>query len=108
MAYKILVENGVPETQIISMAYTDVAYSDDNPYKGDLYNWPTGPNCYNEPQVDYKGSEASADNFYSILKGDKHRGPVLQTNEDSIIFIFYTGEGAGWKPDNRGNQLMPN
>ena len=104
MANEILKEHSVPDTQIIYMAYDSVAQSDDNPVKGDIFNWPDGPNCYNAPQLDYKGQEANADNFLSVLKGEKDRasGPVLETNENSIIFIFYSGDG---KED--GAQKMP-
>ena len=77
------------------MAYDDVAQSDDNPLKGTLFNWPDAPNCYDAPQIDYKGEMANAENFLSVLKGNKDRasGPVLETDENSIIFIFYSGEG---------------
>ena len=45
--------------------------------------------------LDYKGSEVNANNFFSVLRGKKDQasGPVLETDENSIIFIFYSGEG---------------
>ena len=77
------------------MAYNDIADNSLNPVKNDIFNWPDGPNCYNDAQLDYRGEEVTAANFLSVLKGEKDRatGPVLQTNENSTVFIFYSGGG---------------
>ena len=40
-AYQLAKKNGIPEDQIIMMAYDDVAQSWSNPYKGKLFNKPT-------------------------------------------------------------------
>ena len=47
----------------------------------------------------------SEKNFISVLKGDKDRasGVVLETNENSTVFIFYSGAG-----ETNGAQKMPN
>ena len=88
------------------MAYDDVTKRDEDQVCSDseldplvtsyeLNNWPWGPNCYDASQLDYKCQEVNADNFLSVLKGDEDRasGPVLESDENSIIFIFYSGQG---------------
>ena len=59
-----------------------------------MFNWPHGPALVSQ-NPDYSGQEVNANNFYAVLKGKKDQasGPVLETNENSIIFIFYSGEG---------------
>ena len=45
-AYKIMVENDIPEDQIILMVYDDVANSTSNPLPGKLFNKTDGENVY--------------------------------------------------------------
>ena len=81
------------------MSSQDVAYDDKNPLSnenyGCLYNWPGGASCASAINPDYTGEDVNANNFINVLKGDEDRasGPVLKTDENSTIFIFYSGEG---------------
>ena len=79
------------------MMYDDIAEHSRNPWKGELYNSPTGDNVYDKDAIDYRGSEVNKNNFFSVLKGDaKATGgkPVLQSNSDSKVFVFFSDHGA--------------
>jgi legumain len=96
-AYKIMVENDIPEDQIILMVYDDVANNFRNPYRGQLFNSPTGPNVYDQTTISYSGAEVNKDTFVAVLTGDSAAAggkPVLQSNANSKVFIYYSDHGA--------------
>jgi legumain len=99
-AYQILKANGVPENQIIHIAYDDIANSRSNPFPGKIFNKPTkagteGVDVYDGCKIDYKGNEATAANLISVLKGDKSaKGPVLGSDENSRVFFYFADHGA--------------
>jgi len=45
-AYQILKKNGIPESNIIVMAYDDIANDPENPIPGKLFNQPNGEDVY--------------------------------------------------------------
>jgi legumain len=51
------------------MAYDDVAWDDENPFPGTLYNKMDGQNYYDGCKIDYSGSDLHKENFFAILKG---------------------------------------
>ena len=68
-AYHLLIKQGVPAEQIIVMAYGDVAWDDENPFPGTLYNGNDGVN-YNEGcNLDYTEKDVNKDNFMAVLTG---------------------------------------
>ena len=96
-AYKIMKDNGIPEDQIILMVYDDIASNFRNPYKGQIFNSPTGPNVYDQTTISYSGTEVNKDNFLAVLMGDSATTggkPVLQSDANSKVFIYYTDHGA--------------
>jgi legumain len=95
-AYKILKSQGVPAENIIYMAYDDVANSSSNPLPGQLFNRTDGPNVYDASVVDYKGTDVTAEKFLAVLTGDSATagGRVLESNENSNVFVYYTDHGA--------------
>jgi len=96
-AYQILVTLGKfkPEN-IIVMMFNDIAYNLNNPYPGQLYNEPNGPNVYKGVEIAYNGTEVTADNFFRILKQipDDSGRPVLQSTNEDNVFIYYSDHGA--------------
>ena len=95
------------------MMYDDIAYSPDNPHKGEIYNQPGGENVYAGVKkgfkhwylyfsswsvlyIDYTGEDVTAENFLAVLKGDKGAvegkgsGKVLDSgpNDDGNYFIL--------------------
>jgi legumain len=61
-----------------------------------LFNSPTGDNVYNSLQINYRGKDVNKETFLAVLKGDKETagGPVLESNAQSKVFIFYSDHGA--------------
>ena len=95
-AYQIVMENGIRNDHTIYMVYDDIATNTDNPIQGMLFNSPTGDNVYNEIQINYSGNQVNKETFLAVLKGDAETagGPVLESNEESKVFIFYSDHGA--------------
>jgi len=99
-AYQIMKKNGVPENQIIHLAYDDIANSSSNPFPGKVFNKPTaagtpGDDVYAGCKIDYKGSETTAANLIKVLEGDKTaKGPVLGSNSESRVFFYFADHGA--------------
>ena len=101
-AYQILKANGIPEDQIIHLAYDDIAHSWKNPFKGKLFNKPTpkgteGVDVYEGCKIDYKGRDATAKHVTAVLTGDDKatKGkPVLKSNENSKVFFYFADHGA--------------
>lgn len=98
-AYHILKKNGIPESNIIVMAYDDVANDPENPIPGKMFNKPNGEDVYAGCQIDYKGVDVTPENFLAILKGDKTKvtggnGKVLNSTADSKVFINFADHGA--------------
>ena len=100
-AVKLMLENGIPRDQIIHLAYDDIADNVLNyHYPGQIFNYPSeegtpGVNVYDESEIDYRGDDVSKENFFKVLLGDESApGPVLQSNEDSRVFVFYVDHGG--------------
>jgi legumain len=59
-AYQIMKKNGIPEDQIIHLAYDDIANNRSNPFPGQIFNKPTaagtpGVDVYEGCTIDYSG-----------------------------------------------------
>uniref|UniRef100_A0A8R1DXX1 legumain n=1 Tax=Caenorhabditis japonica TaxID=281687 RepID=A0A8R1DXX1_CAEJA len=98
-AYHTLRNHGIPEENIITLMYDDIANNQLNPYKGKLFNRPHGKDLYKGLKIDYKGSSVTPENFLNILQGnasaiDGGNGRVLETNENDRIFIYFTDHGS--------------
>merc|ERR1712156_1074757 len=97
-AVKIMLENGIPRDQIIHLAYDDIANNYRNPFPGQLFNAPSegpGINVYDQSEIDYSGSQVTKENFFKVLLGDTSApGPVLQSDENSRVFIYFTDHGG--------------
>jgi legumain len=94
-----MLKNGIPRNQIIHLAFDDVAGNTQNPFPGKLYNKPdpngSGRNVYSSKEIDYKGKNATASNFYKVLLGDTSApGPVLKSNKNSRVFVYYADHGG--------------
>eukprot|EP00475_Leptophrys_vorax_P003420 TRINITY_DN1201_c0_g1_i1.p1 TRINITY_DN1201_c0_g1~~TRINITY_DN1201_c0_g1_i1.p1 ORF type:complete len:430 (-),score=155.64 TRINITY_DN1201_c0_g1_i1:47-1336(-) len=100
-AYQILTQKGgFPASNVITMAFDDIANNPSNPKKGQLFNKPNGPDVYKGLVIDYKGNDVTAANFMKVLKGDKAglagvgSGKVLQSTSSDNVFIYYSDHGA--------------
>ena len=96
-AYQLLVANGMPRDHIIVMAVDDVAWEEENPFPGELFNRPDGENVYEGCQIDYRGlEEVTPSVFKAVLTGDLSLTggkPVLRSGPDSNVFIYFSDHG---------------
>jgi legumain len=99
-AYQIAKKNGIPESNIIMLAYDDIANSSRNPFPGKMFNKPTpsgtpGVDVYEGCKIDYKGSEVNGANFLKVLSGDTSApGPVLKSTAQDKVFVYYVDHGG--------------
>ena len=98
-AAKVHLAAGVPRSQIIHMAYDDIANNYRNPFPGQIFNQPdpSGPgvNVYDASDLDYTGNNVNKANFFKVLLGDSSApGPVLKSNSDSRVFVYYADHGG--------------
>jgi legumain len=98
-AYQVLKKNGFPASNIITMAYDDIANDPENPIPGKLYNKPNGDDVYAGCVIDYKGDDVTPENFLAILQGDATKvkggnGKVLKSTSQSKVFINFSDHGA--------------
>ncbi|KAA6390001.1 MAG: putative peptidase c13 family protein [Streblomastix strix] len=97
-AYKILIKNGFPKDKVITMAFDDIATHVQNPFPGKVFNVPNGPDVYiGSDNIDYKGFDVTASNFYAILEGDSGTTggkKVLKSTKNDNVFIFFDDHGA--------------
>jgi len=94
-AYQIAKKNGVPESNIILLAYDDIAHDVRNPLPGQIFNKPDGPDVYAGCKISYKGRDVNKDNFIKVLTGDTSaNGPVLRSTKDDHVFVYYADHGG--------------
>mmetsp|Transcript_41185 Transcript_41185/g.93109 ORF Transcript_41185/g.93109 Transcript_41185/m.93109 type:complete len:544 (-) Transcript_41185:244-1875(-) len=94
-AYQIAKSAGIPESNIILLAYDDIANSSENPFPGKMFNKPDGPDVYDGCKISYKGSDVTAANFLKVLKGDSTApGPVLKSTAEDKVFVYYADHGG--------------
>jgi legumain len=92
-AYQIMKNNGIPEDQIIVLAYDDIASSSQNPFPGQLFNKPDGEDVYAGCNIDYRGKDVTPTNFLKVLKGEAS-GKSLKSDANSKVFINFADHGA--------------
>jgi len=99
-AYQILHQLGIPDSNIITMMYDDIASSEENPFKGNLVNVPNGTNVYEGVLKDYTGEDVNPKNFLNILSGNATAmkgigsGKVIASTSEDKIFVFFSDHGA--------------
>ncbi|XP_074596284.1 legumain-like [Brevipalpus obovatus] len=97
-AYQDLVAHGIPQSNIITMMYDDVANDPANPHPGVLINQPNGPDVYHGVIKDCTGNEVTPPNFLKVLLGDsglKAAGKkVLESGQNDNVFIYFTDHGG--------------
>jgi len=104
-AFQIAKKHGIPETNIITMMFDDVARNPENPVKGKLFNKPTpkgvpGIDVYDGIKIDYKGKSVTPQNFIKVLTGDatalsEHgAGKVLKSTAEDNVFVNFVDHGG--------------
>ena len=96
-AYQLFHKYGFPNSNIVVMIYDDIAYNEQNPYKGNIINRPNGLNVYPGTLKDYTGEDVNPKNFLNVLKGNitgTKGKKVLESTDDDNVFIYFTDHGA--------------
>jgi len=99
-AYQIMRKFGVPETNIVTMMYDDVASNKANPVKGTLINRPGGQDVYQGVVKDYVGKDVTPENFIKILSGNKEAmkgigsGKVIDSGPNDHVFVNFADHGG--------------
>jgi len=97
-AYQILHGmNGIPADHIVVFHFDDIANNPSNPKRGQVFNWPGGPNVYIDVPKDYVGKAVTVSNFLNAIQGKPTTGgtgKVLKSTAADNVFIFYTDHGS--------------
>ncbi|KAK7104379.1 hypothetical protein V1264_019109 [Littorina saxatilis] len=101
-AYHVLRSHGVAQENIVTMMYDDIAYSEENPYQGNIINQPDGPNVFPGVLIDYKKQDVTPQVFLAVLSGDKekvqeltgHDGRVIESGPDDHVFVNFADHGG--------------
>ena len=96
-SYQILIDQGMDPEKIIFFACDDIAYHEDNPFPGEIFNEPTGDNVYDADSIDYSGDQVNAETFMAVMMGDKKAaggGKVLRSGIEDNVFLFFVDHGA--------------
>ncbi|XP_024031870.1 vacuolar-processing enzyme alpha-isozyme [Morus notabilis] len=98
-AYQILKKAGLKDENIVVFMYDDIAFSVNNPMPGVIINRPKGSDVYKGVPKDYTGDNATANNLYAVILGNKTAlsggsGKVVDSGPDDFIFIYYTDHGG--------------
>ena len=94
--YHTLINRGFTKEHIILFAFDDIAYDKKNPFQGEVYNRPDGPNVYKDVIIDYSFNMVNPENYISVLKGDNKNGrlkKVLNSTKDDNIFLYFSDHG---------------
>ena len=105
--YQSLLKRGFSKEHIILFAYDDIAYSPRNPFPGQVFNRPDGPDVYEGVSIDYSDYNVNPETYISVLKGDNKNGKlrkVLNSTENDNIFLYFVDHGIAGAivfPDNK-------
>jgi legumain len=97
-SYQVVKSKGIPDENIIVMAYDDIANNARNPFPGKLFNKPTaagveGVDVYAGCNIDYKGADVTPANFAAVMTGTAS-GKKLESTADDNVFVFFSDHGA--------------
>eukprot|EP00980_Cylindrotheca_fusiformis_P028158 scaffold22583_cov106-Cylindrotheca_fusiformis.AAC.29 len=92
--YRILKDNGVPDSQIILMIADEYATNARNPFKNGLYaNGVDNASWYNQDtEIDYRGADVTVKSFLDATVGAAPRS--IQSDSDSNLLIYVSGHGG--------------
>lgn len=93
--YQLLKSRGYADDHIVLIMEDDIAYSENNPYKGVVQVAIGGENLYTDIQIDYRLSDITADDIKPILLGERSgRLPeVISSTANDNIFVFWSSHG---------------
>lgn len=92
--YKILKDNGVPDSHIVLMIADEYVTNNRNPIKNGMFaNGVDNANWYDEEtEIDFRGSDVNVQNFIDAVLGTSPRS--IHSNSNSSLLIYITGHGG--------------
>ena len=105
-AYKLLRRNGIPEANILSFFFDDLAFNNENPFPGRLFNRPTNNvtrgvdvyvGCGGSIDANvFRGADVIPSVFIAAITGNVSGVPkgkaVLQSTQKDDVFINFIGQ----------------
>jgi len=76
-----------PRSNIIQLAYDDLAQSSSNPAKGQLFHTLDHINVYDASSISFKGTSVTAEQFYTTLT-------TIPTTSNDHVFVYYDNHGG--------------
>jgi len=97
-SYQVAIAKGVPASNIITMAYDDIASNSRNPFPGQMFNQPSaagvaGVDVYAGCNIDYKVDDVNQANFEAVMTGTASGKKLESTSEDNV-FVFFSDHGG--------------
>ncbi|GFO22062.1 activated cdc42 kinase 1-like [Plakobranchus ocellatus] len=101
-AYQVIKKGGIPDEQIIVMAYDDIAQNSLNPFKGKVFHSYDMMDVYKGVNIDYSGKSVTKEIFLAALRGDKEgvknltgrEGKVIDSGPNDNIFVYISDHGG--------------
>jgi legumain len=105
-AYHVVVNQGIPKSNIIVMAADDIANNRENPFPGKMFNKPTpagtpGVDVYEGCKIDWSGRTVTPANFAKVLTGGDSveanstaKAKVLGSTSKSKVFVNFVDHGG--------------
>jgi len=96
--YQTIRQSEIPDNRIITFFADDIAYNDQNPFRGQVFNEPyveggSNVNVYQGMLKDYTGGAATRENLINVLTGVGN-GKVLRSSAYDNVFIYLTGHAT--------------
>jgi len=102
--FQLVRQSGISEDHIITFFADDIAYNDENPFPGQIFNEEYDElggnvNVYANMVKDYTGKDASVENFINVMTGvptSSVSGKILRSRDGSDnVFVFFVGHAEG-------------
>ena len=107
-AYKLLRKYGIPESNIITFMFDDVAFDEMNPFPGRLFNRPTNNHtrgvdvyvgCGGSIEANiYRGADVIPDVYMAVITGNVSGVPagkaVLKSTATDDVFLNFVDHGG--------------
>ncbi|KAG2491775.1 hypothetical protein HYH03_009935 [Edaphochlamys debaryana] len=101
-AYQVLRRGGLHPSRMVVMMADDIARDPANPFPGQVFNAPGGPDVYAGVPIDYRGASVTAGVLLAVLEGNasalppgtRGSGRVLASGAGDRVFVFYSDHGS--------------
>ncbi len=94
--YQMLRSKGWDDDHIILILSDEIAYNDQNIFKGKVSSSTYGQNLYQDAVIDYSTDSLSVSDISDIMLGrsSSHLPTVLNTSDRTNVLVFWSGHGC--------------